>query len=107
MAICKDFEDIKNKGLWEVIPTEKIPEGKICVESKWVLKIKWNGKFRARLMVCAYSQVPGIDFTESYAPVINDVSLFPPKIAECSTVSLRHGLCGSTIIDISIKHRLV
>jgi hypothetical protein len=26
-------------------------------------------------MACGYSQVPGIDFTESYAPVINDVSI--------------------------------
>jgi hypothetical protein len=27
VAICKEFEDMNNKGLWEVIPKEKIPEG--------------------------------------------------------------------------------
>jgi hypothetical protein len=37
-------------------------------------KIKGNGVFRARLVACGYSQVPGVDFNESYAPVINDVS---------------------------------
>jgi hypothetical protein len=25
-------------------------------------------------MACGYSQVPGIDFSESFAPVLNDVS---------------------------------
>jgi hypothetical protein len=25
-------------------------------------------------VACGYSQIPGIDFNESYAPVINDVS---------------------------------
>jgi hypothetical protein len=37
-------------------------------------KLKRNGVFRARLVVCGYSQVPGVDFTESFAPVLNDVS---------------------------------
>jgi Reverse transcriptase (RNA-dependent DNA polymerase) len=29
--------------------------------------------FRARLVACGYSRIPGIDFQEFYAPVINDV----------------------------------
>jgi hypothetical protein len=37
--------------------------------------VKRNGVFRARLVACGYSQVPGVDFTESFAPVLNDVSL--------------------------------
>jgi hypothetical protein len=36
--------------------------------------MKRNGIFRARLVACGYSQVPGIDFNENYASVINDVS---------------------------------
>jgi hypothetical protein len=36
--------------------------------------VKSNGFFRARLVACGYSQVPEIDFSESFAPVLNDVS---------------------------------
>jgi hypothetical protein len=38
------------------------------------LQDKENGIFRARLVACGYSQIPGIDFNESFASVINDVS---------------------------------
>jgi Reverse transcriptase (RNA-dependent DNA polymerase) len=36
------------------------------------IQIKRNGIFRARLVACGYSQIPGID---CFAPVINDVTL--------------------------------
>ena len=44
------------------------------MKNKWVFKIKRNGVFRARLVACGYSQVPGVDFTDFYSPVINDVT---------------------------------
>jgi hypothetical protein len=74
VASCKEFEDMKNKGVWEVIPNDKIPEGRRFVKSKWVFQIKRNGIFIARLVACGYIQVPGINFTDTYAPVINNVS---------------------------------
>ena len=49
-------------------------ENRRCIKSKWVFDIKQDGTFRARLVACGYSQVPGIDFEESYSPVINDVT---------------------------------
>ncbi len=30
--------------------------------------------FRLRLVACGYSQIPGVDYTENYAPVISDVT---------------------------------
>jgi hypothetical protein len=65
---------MKNKGIWEVIPKEKILERKRRVKSIWVFKIKRNGIFRAILVVCRYNQVPFIDFNKSYTPVTHDVS---------------------------------
>jgi hypothetical protein len=44
-----------------------------CIKNIWIFKVKRNGIFRARLVACGYSQVPGIDFSESFAPVLNDI----------------------------------
>jgi hypothetical protein len=35
---------------------------------------KRNGIFRARLVAYGYSQIPGIDFSESFTPIINNTS---------------------------------
>lgn len=53
----------------------KIPKLHRCVKSKWVFKIKRDGRFRACLVACGYSQIPGVDFVENFSPVINDVTL--------------------------------
>jgi hypothetical protein len=36
--------------------------------------VKRNVIFRGRFVTCDYSQVPGIDFNVSFAPLLNDVS---------------------------------
>ena len=41
---------------------------------KWVFKIKRDGTYRARLVPLGYSQVPGVDFTDNFMPVVNDVT---------------------------------
>jgi Reverse transcriptase (RNA-dependent DNA polymerase) len=48
-------------------------KGRKCIKCKWVLDIKRDGVFRARLVAFGYSQIPGVDFKESFSPVINDV----------------------------------
>ena len=73
-AISKEFEEMKSKGVWEKFKKSEIPNGRNCIKNKWIFKIKRNGIFRARLVACGYSQIPGVDFQESYAPVINDVT---------------------------------
>ena len=51
-----------------------MPLDRRCVKSKWVFKVKRNGVFRARLVACGYSQIPGGDFTENYSPVVHDIT---------------------------------
>jgi hypothetical protein len=38
------------------------------------LKDQEKRVFRARLVACGYSQIPGVYFNESFASVVNDVS---------------------------------
>jgi hypothetical protein len=65
---------MNKQQVWENIKKEDIPEDRRTIKCKCIFKIKRNGIFRARLVACGYSQIPGIDFNESFAPVINDVS---------------------------------
>ena len=52
----------------------KIPEIRRLIGNKWVFKIKRDGTYRARLVALGYSQIPGVDFTDNFAPVAHDVS---------------------------------
>ena len=50
------------------------PVHKKVIGVKWIFKIKLNAyeninKHKARLVVKDYSQEPGIDFTDTFAPV--------------------------------------
>ena len=47
-----------------------IPEGRRLIGSKWVFKEKREGRFRARLVCLGYSQIPGVDFSDNYAPFL-------------------------------------
>jgi hypothetical protein len=44
-------------------------------QNMWVFKIKHNRIFRACLVACGYSQVPGVNFQEIFATVIIDVTV--------------------------------
>jgi Reverse transcriptase (RNA-dependent DNA polymerase) len=57
-----------------MIKKEDIPEGRRYIKDKLIFKIKINGVCRARLVACGYIQVPSINFSESFAPVINNAS---------------------------------
>ena len=36
--------------------------------------MKRNGLYLARLVAKGFSQIPGVDFTDNYSPVVNDVT---------------------------------
>jgi hypothetical protein len=65
---------MEKRGVWEIIDEKDIPINCRCIRYKWIFKVNRNGISQARLLACGYSQVPGIDFSESFAPVLNDVS---------------------------------
>jgi len=65
---------MNNQGVWHKVKHSTIPQGRQCIKSKWVFKIKCNGIYCACLVACGYSQIPGVDFTENFAPVMHDVT---------------------------------
>jgi Reverse transcriptase (RNA-dependent DNA polymerase) len=89
-----EFNKMMNYKVWCIVKRSYVPLGRKCVKCKWVFDIKRNGVFRAPLVACGYSQTPGVDFQESYSPVIND-AIFRLLLV------LQLALClKSVIIDI-------
>lgn len=58
----------------------ELPANKKPIKAKWVFKVKNNGlnekvRFKARLVAKGFSQRPGIDYDETYAPVVRYATL--------------------------------
>ena len=70
-AIAKEFRDMKRCRVWKLFKKHKIPPNRRLIGCKWVFKEKNNGVFRARLVALGYNQIPGVDYTENYAPATN------------------------------------
>ena len=58
-AVRKEFKDMIARKVWRKGHRSDVPDNRRCVKCKWVFKIKRNGVFRARLVACGYSQIPG------------------------------------------------
>jgi hypothetical protein len=72
-----EINNIESKGTW--IET-KLPEGRKAVGCKWVFKVKTDAdgkvvKYKSRLVAQGFSQIPGIDYEETFAPVGRTTSL--------------------------------
>ena len=70
-AIKKELESLEKMGTWRLV---KRPPGTNVVDTKWVLKIKKNSageidKYKARLVARGFTQIYGVDYYETYAPV--------------------------------------
>ncbi len=73
-AINDEKNSLIALGVFETIRRSDIPKDQKIVGSKMVFKIKRNEKgdvtcYKVRIVAKGYSQVPGVDFFDTYAPV--------------------------------------
>jgi len=76
-AINEELATLKAAGTWELVDA---PGGANVVGSKWVFRIKKDAggnavRFKARLVAQGFSQVPGIDYFDTFAPVARLASI--------------------------------
>ena len=75
-AIQSELQSLQENNVWEY---ESLPAGKHTVGTRWLFKRKRNSdgttRFKARLVAQGFSQKPGIDFHETFAPVLKYQSL--------------------------------
>jgi hypothetical protein len=74
-AMDKEVNDHVSKGHWKLIPKSKVPKGVRVLDTVWVMKRKiMTGdicKWKARLNVHGGQQEKGVNYWETYAPVVS------------------------------------
>ena len=71
-AADEEMKALAAMNVWKLVP---LPEGKKPVGCRWVFKVKNKPdgtieRFKARVVAKGYSQKPGLDFSETFAPVV-------------------------------------
>ena len=70
VAMQEEMESLHKNGTWDMV---RLPKGKKTIQCKWVFKKKEgtlgveNARYKARLVVKGYSQIPGVDFTDVFS----------------------------------------
>jgi len=90
-AMDKEIKDLMLHGTWESNAT--VPHGRRVTKSKWVYDVKYNRdgtveRFKARFVVCGYSQVQGYDYDRAFSATLRGTS-FRTLIALASVHKLR------------------
>jgi hypothetical protein len=72
-----EFGSMVDTGTFDYVDA---PEGQRIVTCKWVFSVKYNQwnefeRFKARLVACGFTQIYGIDYKETFAPVVKFTSL--------------------------------
>jgi hypothetical protein len=66
------MDELSKNDTWELVD---LPPGRKAIKSKWVFKLKIDGHFRACLVAKGFTQIPGIDYDETFSPVAHFESL--------------------------------
>ena len=70
-AMVEEYDSIVINSAWEIVPR---PVGKSVVGSRWIYKVKQAAdgsieKYKAIFVSRGFSQIEGIDYEETFAPV--------------------------------------
>jgi hypothetical protein len=67
-----EMDALAKNGTWELVD---LPPNRRAVKTKWVFKCKADGRYRTRLVAKGFTQIPGLDFDETFSPVARFESL--------------------------------
>ena len=65
-AMLDEVKALNDRDVWELVDC---PKNRKSIKCRWVYAIKSDGRKRARLVAKGFSQIPGIDFEDTFSPV--------------------------------------
>jgi Reverse transcriptase (RNA-dependent DNA polymerase) len=76
-AMAKELNALATNQTWTLVPP---PTNQRIIGCKWVFKTKRNPdgsveRYKARLVAKGFHQEPGVDFEETYSPVIRATTI--------------------------------
>ena len=64
-ACCKELEALRARDVYDLVDR---PKGRKVIKNRWVFDVKSDGRKKARLVAKGFSQCPGLDFGQVFAP---------------------------------------
>ena len=106
-AICLEFKKMLDMGVWRHVNSEDHPNDHRLVGCRWVFKVKRNVLYSTRLVAKGFSQIPGVNFTDNYSPVISHVT-FRVVVARMLIENLKGKVVDidNTFLNRDLEHEI-
>ena len=64
-----ELQSLDEHEVADSIPSTSVPPGCSVIGTRWVFRVKTDGRFKARLVVQGWAQQHGLDCSTTFAPV--------------------------------------